>query len=268
MIIVDESNLQLVQQRAQSCVIALGFFDGVHMGHQKVIEKAKREAAVRQLPLALMSFKTHPINILSDGQRKVENLTTLCTKKKKLQQLEIDLLYLVDFTKSFANLTPETFVEQYLLKLGVVHAVAGFDYSYGAQGIGKLLDIPSYSNGLISVSEVSCLSYNDEKISSTAIRQRLKQRRVHEIPEFLGHHYISKANLRGNELEILEDTMLPETGCYKVKLNTTVFQYAINVIVSKSGRITCLHPIPKGLQGEVYIEWLVLKHDLSRSIAE
>jgi riboflavin kinase / FMN adenylyltransferase len=268
MIIVDERNLKLVQQQAKNCVIALGFFDGVHMGHQKVIETAKLEAKSRQLPLALMSFKTHPINILSDGKRKVENLTTLCTKQKKLQDLEIDVLYLVDFTKSFANLTPQCFVEEYLVKLGVVHAVAGFDYSYGIQGSGKLAQIPFYSKGDISVSEVGCMNYKNEKISSTAIRQRLKQRMVHEIHHFLGHHYISKANLNGYELEILEDTMLPETGRYKVILKNQMFQYAINVIISPKGKITCLHSIPKELQGEVYIEWLALKQEIKWGLLE
>lgn len=259
MIIVDERNLKLVQQQAQNCVIALGFFDGVHIGHQKVIETAMLEAKSRQLPLALMSFKTHPINILSDGKRKVENLTTLCTKKKKLQDLEIDFLYLVDFTKPFASLTPQCFVKEYLVKLRVVHAVAGFDYSYGIQGSGKLSQIPFYSKGCISVSEVGCINYKNEKISSTAIRQRLKQRLVHEIPHFLGHYYISKANLIGYELKILEDTMLPGTGCYKVILKNQMLHYPINVFVSPKGSVTCLHHIPKELHGEVYIEWLALK---------
>ena len=268
MISINSRNIEKVQQQAKNWVIALGFFDGVHIGHQKVIETAMLEAKSRQLPLALMSFNTHPINILSNGNRKVEKLMTLCTKEKKLRDLEIDIFYLVDFTKSFASLPPQCFVEEYLVKLGVVHVVAGFDYSYGFQGSGNLSQIPFYSYGAISVSEVGCINYKNEKISSTAIRQRLKQRMVHEIPHFLGHHYISKAKLVGQELEIIEDTAIPATGCYKVILKNQMFDYPINVFVSQTGSIICLHRIPKELQGEVYIEWLALKKISKLSLTE
>ena len=253
-ILVNESNLNSIQQTAPACVIALGFFDGVHIGHQKVIETAKAEAKRRGLPLALMSFATHPINVLSKGERKVGNLMTLCTKKEKLKQLGVELFYLVDFTKGFANLTPDEFVKEYLVELGVKHSVAGFDYYYGNMGAGKLIDIPTYSNNQISVTEVDCVDFEGEKVSSTAIRQRLQKGLVHEIPNFLGHHYHSKAEVDKRNITILEDTMLPINGQYRAVLIQDEKRVRVDLNVNRYGVVQCLQS-PK-LQGPVFIDWL------------
>ena len=253
-IFVNESNLTVVQQSAPACVMALGFFDGVHIGHQKVIEVAKAEAQRLGLPLALMSFRTHPINVLSHGQRKIGNLMTLCTKQQKLAQLGIDLFYLVDFTKSFADLSPHDFVKHYLLNLGVKHAVAGSDYRFGKMGAGTLLDVPLRANHAITVTEVACVHYNGVKISSTVIRERLQQGLVHEIPHFLGHAYRSKVNINKQQITILEDTMIPITGQYDVFLIQNEQNVRVKVHVTSSGNLHCLQ-VP-ALQGEMVIEWL------------
>lgn len=245
-------NLKSVQQKATACVIALGYFDGVHLGHQKVIQVAKAEADRRKLPLALMSFSTHPINILSKGKKTVGNLMTLSTKKEKLQQLGVDIFYLVDFTEEFSNLSPNEFVQQYLVNLKVEHAVAGFDYSYGKFGKGKLLDVPYYSENKISVTEVECFDYKGEKISSTAIRQRLKNGIVKEIPHFLGHPYRNEAEIQDKYIHIL-NTMLPADGRYLVSLIQENTSYQTEVKVC-NGIIECLQ-FPQ-IQGEVLVEWL------------
>lgn len=253
-ILVNKSNLNTVQQTAPACVIALGFFDGVHIGHQKVINTAKAEAKRRGLPLALMSFATHPINVLSKGKRKMGNLMTLCSKEEKLRRLGVELFYLVDFTQDFAALSPNEFVKEYLLKIGVKHAIAGFDYCYGKMGLGKLVDIPTYSNNQISITEVNCIDFEGEKISSTAIRQRLQCGLVHEIPNFLGHPFRSKAEIKNQYISLLGDTMLPTIGCYRVILLQDKKRSLVEVSVDPYNEIRCLQ-FPK-LQGEVSIEWL------------
>lgn len=253
-IFVNNLNLTIVQQTAPACVMALGFFDGVHIGHQKVIETARAEAKRKGLPLALMSFATHPINVLSNGQRKVDNLMTLCSKQEKLQQLGVELFYLVDFTMPFANLTPEEFVHEYLLKLNVKHAVAGFDYCYGKMGAGKLHEIPALSNNHITVTKVDCLDFKGEKVSSTAIRHRLQDGLVHEIPNILGHPFRNRAEIKKQLLVLVEDTMLPAVGRYRVNLIQDKKKSIIEVSVESNHIIQCLQlPI---LQGEVFIEWV------------
>lgn len=246
----------MIQKQATSCVMALGYFDGVHLGHQQVIKTAREEANKRGLPLAVMSFRPHPINILSKGQRIVPHLTTPCEKEKRLKQLGVDLFYLVDFTLAFAALTSSQFVEDYLMKLGVVHAVAGFDFSYGARGVAKLPQIVTDSDGKITVTKVECIDYNGEKISSSAIRQRLLTSTVHEIPHFLGDHFTSKVLWDGYEFQQIEKTMLPSTGIYKAVLEMPNNQIRTYISIDAVGQIQRMElqgPLPKGVFS---IQWL------------
>ena len=253
---INSQNLHLIQKQATSCVMALGYFDGIHLGHQQVIKTAREEASKRGLPLAVMSFRPHPINVLSKGQSIVPHLTTPCEKEKRLKQLGVDLFYLVDFTLAFAALTSSQFVEDYLMKLGVVHAVAGFDFSYGVKGVAKLSQIVADSNGEITVTKVECIDYDGEKISSSAIRQRLLAAAVHEIPHFLGDHFNSKVYWDGNKFQQIEKTMLPSAGIYKVILELPNKQLRTYISIDAAGQIQRMERqrrLPKGIFS---IHWL------------
>lgn len=242
--------------QASPCVMALGYFDGVHLGHQHVIKMAREEAKKRGLPLALMSFSPHPINILSGGKRHIPCLTALAEKKKILKGLGVDIFYIVDFTLEFAALTPKQFVEAYLVKLGVVHAVAGFDFTYGAKGAGKLADINNYSKNQISVTDVECVAYLGEKISSTAIRQRLLRADVHEIPFFLGRYYSVKMLWDGKQLKTLEPIMLPNNGLYEVLLEQDYHEINAVVSVDQPGYVQVIKTFGNLTEGVIQIRWL------------
>ena len=118
---------------SKPCVMALGFFDGLHNGHREVVKTALRMAKEKSA-VAVMSFFPHPKSVLSDGKIQVDYLMPLSEKEKMLRELGVDLFYIVEFTKEFAALSPEQYVAKYLLNLGVIHAVAGFDFSYGFKG--------------------------------------------------------------------------------------------------------------------------------------
>lgn len=239
-ILINSQNLNMVHSQASPCVMALGYFDGIHLGHQKVIQTAREEADKQGLPLALMSFRPHPITILSGGKRVVPALTTLYEKERQLRQLGVDFFYLVEFTTEFAALSPKQFVQDYLLQLGVVHAIAGFDFSYGAKGVAKLGQIHQDSYGKINVTKVDCIDYRGEKISSTAIRQRLSTADVHEIPHFLGKHYTLKALWTGEEFRLLEEAMLPSAGIYEVELEFLNKRFKTNILIDSLGQLKLL----------------------------
>lgn len=255
-IFINNQNLQSVHNEAPPCVMALGYFDGVHLGHQEVIQSARKEADKRGLPLALMSFRPHPINILSKGRREIPQLTTLGEKESQLKELGVDLFYLVEFTLEFAALLPTQFVQDYLVQLGVVHAVAGFDFSYGAKGSAKLEQIHQDSDGEITITKVDCIDYHGEKISSSAIRQRLGSTDVHEIPQFLGKHYTIKAHWDGYELHQIEKTMFPSVGTYKVELLSSNYRITSYLSIDQFGKIKLLN-LHKNLPKGIYtIRWL------------
>ncbi len=255
-ILMNAQNLQDIYSQATPCVMALGYFDGVHLGHQRVIEIACKEANNRGLPLALMSFRPHPINILSGGKRCIPHLTTLSEKEMLLNRLGVDIFYLVDFTLDFAALSPKQFVETYLLKLGVTHAVAGFDFSYGSKGAGKLKHIPDDSKNQITVTEVQRVDYLGEKISSTAIRKRLLSTDIHEIPHFLGKHYTVKTLWDGNQFKPLEQTMLPNKGIYEVMLEYGQHKMRSIVSINEYGSLRIMKAFDKLTKGIVKIHWL------------
>ena len=102
----------------EEVVLVLGFFDGVHRGHQAVIEQGKKLAKEKNLKLALMTFNQHPSIVFQKMSK--ETMTYLTSMHQKVQLFEkagVDLLYVVDFTSAFAKLTPEEFIEQYIIGL-------------------------------------------------------------------------------------------------------------------------------------------------------
>lgn len=264
-IYINAQNLQDVYNHATPCVMALGYFDGVHLGHQRVIKIARKKANNRGLPLALMSFRPHPINILSGGKRCIPHLTTLSEKEMILNGLGVDLFYLVDFTLNFAALSPKQFVEAYLLKLGVTHAVAGFDFSYGFKCEGKLHQIPDNSKNQITVTEVQCVDYLGEKISSTAIRQRLLSTDVHAIPHFLGKYYTVKMLWDGNHFKLIEPTMLPNKGIYSVVLEYEHHKIKAIISINEHGVLQFMKTFGNLIKGIVKIHWLQASQSKSLS---
>lgn len=118
---------QIVQE---PIVLALGFFDGIHLGHQEVIQQAKEKAQELGVKLALMSFDHHP-SIIFQGANpdELQYLSPFERKVELLEELGVDIFYVIDFTKEFASLSPQEFVDQYMVGLNAVTVVAGFDYT-------------------------------------------------------------------------------------------------------------------------------------------
>ena len=101
---INIETLSQWQQQLPQNVIALGFFDGLHKGHQQVIEVAKRRAKKLGLPLSVMSFFPHPKSVLSGGKQLIDYLMPLHKKKEKLAELGVDYFFIVEFNMVFASL--------------------------------------------------------------------------------------------------------------------------------------------------------------------
>lgn len=220
----------LKQEEAPACVMALGFFDGIHLGHQKVIQTAKDIAAEEGLQSAVMTFDPHPAVVL--GHTKTpEYLTPLTHKEQLIKDLGIDLLYVVHFDQRIFQVSPQDFVDQYLVGLSVQHVVAGFDYTYGSKAEGTMEMMPVHAGGRFRVTVVDKLENNGEKVSSTAIRVRVREGRVEDVPPFLGRFYETRGTVvsgeeRGRTIgfptaNIAEDGayLVPATGVYAVRMN-------------------------------------------------
>ena len=215
-----------------SIVLALGYFDGVHLGHQAVIKRAREEAERRNCKLAVMSFNQHPSIVFQKlDAESMRYLSILERKKELMAALGVDYFYVVEFTYDFGTLRPQEFVDQYLVGLNAEAIVAGFDYTYGPKTIADMSRLPKYAKQRFDVIEVSQQSAeNREKISSTSIRQALDDGDLHKANQMLGYIYqfdgrVMHGDARGRELgyptaniKLGRYIRLPKVGVYVVSI--------------------------------------------------
>ncbi|WP_078554602.1 bifunctional riboflavin kinase/FAD synthetase [Bacillus alkalicellulosilyticus] len=225
---------QLTKENHQPTVMALGFFDGVHLGHQEVIKTAVHEAKNRGCISAVMTFSPHPKEVLAAHKLigPMKYITPIEQKQKYIERLDVDRLYIVTFDIAFSKLTPQQFVDDYLLSLHVCHVVAGFDYTYGHLGKGTMETLPFHSRGQFTQTTIGKLKHDDVKISSTQIRKLLADGKVEEVDDYLGRFYqvegtVIHGEKRGRtigfptaNIEVQEKFLLPRLGVYAVSLQT------------------------------------------------
>jgi riboflavin kinase/FMN adenylyltransferase len=254
-IYLNKENLAAYQVMASSNVMALGCFDGLHRGHVKVIQTALEEAKERNVPLSVMSFFPHPKTVI-EGKTCFHYLMPQSEKEKRLCELGVDIFYLVEFDKNFAGLSPHAFVEEYLIKLGVIHAVAGYDFSYGSRGAGNMETLKHDSGGRIGVTTVEKVEYKGKKISSTRIRQQLLEGNVEELRNLIGHSYELTCVYTGCVLTPDSNFTLPAPGHYEVTLKNNRNSLRTEVVVNeKSVMLTSNKQIPSWLEGKLTIVW-------------
>lgn len=215
------------------CVLVLGFFDGVHRGHQEVIKTGKKIAQEKKLKLAVMTFNQHPAVVFQQVQSKpIKYLSTLRQKEERMAELGVDLLYEVAFTSSFAALKPQDFVDQYIVGLHAKVAVSGFDYNFGKDQTADAKHLPTYSNDRFEVIIVvkKTEEHETEKISSSRIRRLLSEGRLDEANHLLGYIYETSGTVihgeaRGRTLgyptaniQVPDDMKLPREGVYVNKI--------------------------------------------------
>ncbi|MGG5358277.1 MULTISPECIES: riboflavin biosynthesis protein RibF [unclassified Enterococcus] len=208
-------------------VLVLGFFDGVHRGHQEVVSIGRKAADEKGLKLAVMTFNQHPSIVFKKiNPDHVKYLTTLEQKEEKMARLGVDYLYEVDFTSAFASLHPQEFVDQYIVDLHAKVAVSGFDYTYGPKEIADVAHLPEYAKDRFEIITVEKKAAEGEKISSTRIRHALDEADMEEVTELMGCVYeiegvVVHGDARGRLLgfptanvKVKNTTHLPKEGVY------------------------------------------------------
>ncbi|MDG5470334.1 bifunctional riboflavin kinase/FAD synthetase [Jeotgalibacillus sp. ET6] len=210
--------------------LALGFFDGVHLGHQKVIQTAIDYAKKNGLKSGVMTFDPHPSVVLSTEKKEIDYLTSLDRKIALFKQMGLDYAFIVRFTSNFANLEPQQFVDRYLIDLNVTHVTAGFDYTYGKFGRGTMETLPFHSRQTFTSTTVGEMKDREEKVSSTRIRKTLHEGKVDEARQLLGYFYtvegvVVHGDKRGRKIgfptaniQVSHQGLIPATGVYAVRL--------------------------------------------------
>ena len=171
-------------------VLALGFFDGVHRGHQQVVATARQAARLQHAKLAVMTFDQHPSVVFKQTDPKaVRYLTTIAQKTTLMAELGVDILYVLHFDAIIGAMPPQQFVDQLIVGLHAQTVVAGFDYTYGPAEIANMRRLNDYGHDRFEIIEVPKAELDAEKISSTRIRQALDAGQIDTANRLLGYQY-------------------------------------------------------------------------------
>lgn len=218
----------LKEKISEPAVIAIGYFDGVHIGHQKVIQTAGEMAERLGVPLALMTFDPHPKEVL--GQRTtMRYLTPIDEKIDLLKKLGVEKIYVMKFDHNLAQLSAEEFVEKVCVPLKVKGVVTGFNFRFGKGQSGDADHLRILSQSRFETEKVPAVVKADRHVSSTWIRQLLSDGEIQMVTELLGRYYrirgtVEHGDHRGRvigfptaNLSIASPFWIPRRGVYIVR---------------------------------------------------
>src|ERR1700761_4330555 len=213
----------------QGAVVAVGNFDGVHLGHRALIEEAEHHARERGAPLAVLAFEPHPQEFFRPSAESFR-LTPFRVKARLLAELGVDAMFALPFDAAMAAKSAQDFVLDVLVKgLSAGCVVVGEDFQFGKGRAGNA-SVLAYMGEMegFGVTVFKPVEDGSEKISSTAIREALKAGKPDEAARLLGHYWAVEARVehgdkRGRTIGVptanmrLVDFLHPAFGVYAVR---------------------------------------------------
>lgn len=216
---------------SNATIVTIGTFDGVHIGHQKIIKRLVDIAHKKHLNSVVLTFFPHPRMVLQNNND-IRLLNTIEERETILSDLGLDYLVVKTFTKEFANLSAEEFVKNILVdKLNAKHIIIGYDHRFGKGRSANIDDLKSFGKQYdFEVEEISVQDIEDVSVSSTKIRNALNDGDILTANTYLGYNfYITGKVVKGKGLgrkigfptaniEIAEDyKLIPKNGVYVIK---------------------------------------------------
>lgn len=225
---------------SKKTIVTLGTFDGVHFGHNAILDKICRVANSEGLESVILTFFPHPRLVVSNNYD-IKLLNTIEEKTVLLEKKGIQNFIIHPFDKTFSELSPREFVTQILVeKLNIQKIIIGHDHKFGKDRAADFNDLINFGKEFgFEVEEISAQQINEVSVSSTKIRNSLLEGNISLANEYLGYPYVLTGNVvKGNQLgrtigfptaniEIPEDyKLIPKNGVYVVTANVnnkTVF---------------------------------------------
>ena len=214
-------------------VLAIGNFDGIHLGHQKVIKEAKKKANKKKLPFGIMSFEPMPVMFFN---KKIRNhrINSLDQKMSQLKRLKLDFLIIKKFNKKFSRLTAEKFIEKMIFKktkCRYLYVSSNFRFGFKRKGnirtLKKFEKKFNYKNIIIK-----SFKKKNNVISSTLIRKKIREGKIQEANQLLNRNWavdgkVIKGQKRGRKIGFptcnlkMGNYVIPRLGVYAVKVKTS-----------------------------------------------
>jgi riboflavin kinase / FMN adenylyltransferase len=219
-----------------NAVITIGNFDGVHIGHQALFHEVIEKADSIHGTAIAMTFEPHPLKVLGKENNHPPLITLYEQKVELIERSGIDVLICVPFTREFAAMSAQDFVEEILVRrIGMKAIVVGEDYSFGRNREGDIdfLNVcaPRYGFEVIVANWIKLSRQLAERISSTRIRELVMEGRMEQARKMLGRHYqirgtVVKGRDRGGKLLGIptaninfNDELCPKNGIYAVTVD-------------------------------------------------
>ena len=224
----------------QKTFVTIGTFDGVHIGHQKVIKRLIKSAKKKGTKSVLLTLFPHPRMVLQKDIE-IKLINTIDERKQLLEKIGLEILVVQPFTKEFSKLSALDFTRTILVnKLNISRLVIGYDHHFGKNREGNFEQLEEYGHTYgFKVKKTSQKEVNDIAVSSTKIRKAIEEGQIEKANTYLGYHFmltgevVKGANLGEKigfptaNLHIKETyKLIPKTGAYIVKTtfeNTTIF---------------------------------------------
>lgn len=218
--------------RNDNSIITVGSFDGVHVGHAKILSTLVNRAKERNCRSVLLTFEPHPRKVVSKDFN-LRLLTLTDEKKRLISQLGVDEIIVIPFTKEFSQMSSDDFFNEFIIKkIGIKEIILGYDHRFGkgrdgdenkVRELGKLFGF--------DVITVPPVKFGDLTVSSSLIRKELAEGRVKNIRDYLNRYYsitgsVSEGDKRGRLLGFPtanisvtdSDKMIPSNGVYAVRV--------------------------------------------------
>ena len=233
-------------QRLDNAVVTSGTFDGVHIGHKKILSRLKELSEQSGGETLVLTFWPHPRTVVSENGQTLQLLSTIEEKIELFARLGINHLAIIPFTRSFSELTSNEFIQQVLVdKIGTKKLVIGYDHRFGKNREGSFEFLKdNCSQYGFEVEEIPRQDIEDLAISSSRIRTALLTGQIEEANELLGRPYTISGNVvKGKQLgrtlgfptaNVHPDEsykLIPQNGVYVVRANYKggVFNGMLNI---------------------------------------
>ena len=226
--IYNNANLN---QKHLNGVIAIGNFDGLHLGHQKVINEARQKAKKYKLPFGVMTFEPMPAMFFSK-KNKDHRINSLKQKITQLKKLKLDFLIIIKFNKKFSSLAAEQFIEKIIYKkTKCKYLYVSKNFKFGFKRCGNIQTLKNFEKKF-NYKNIITNPYKQNKkmISSTFIRNKIRAGKIIEINKLLNRKWciegrVIKGKKRGRKIGFptcnmgLSNYVIPKLGVYAVKVN-------------------------------------------------
>ncbi len=227
-------------------IVTIGTFDGVHLGHQKIIRRLVELKNKQGGDIVLFTFDPHPRKVLFPDQLDLKLITTTSEKCELLKQFGVDYVLVYPFTKEFSQMQAQDYISDIIAKgLKTKTLVIGYDHRFGSNREGNIDNLKQLSNVYnFEVEEISAQEINQLNISSTRIRKAIDNGDITTANEFLGYpFFVTGKVIKGKQLGrtigystaniFIEDAdkLLPKIGVYAVKVfvGTTSYKGMLNI---------------------------------------